>query len=129
RRSHRRTNSKPAYEVRPVRSYRKISCRLTRARNSAFGRRTGSGLSSLVELVAWWHRFYHSEGPFLLLQARSGRRFRHIKVSSTISTSTALIRIFSTPEISIWLSPSSHCASAITKCPLSGPLGHSSGHP
>ena len=43
-----------------------VSCRLTRARNSAFRRRTGSGLSWWADSGAWLHRFYHNEGPFLL---------------------------------------------------------------
>ena len=68
--SHRRTNSKPAYEVRPARSYRKISGPLTRARNSAFGRRTEVGLSLGVDSVAWCSASTTPEGPFCFCAAQ-----------------------------------------------------------
>src|SRR5437016_2909516 len=80
RRSQRRTNSRPAYEVRPARSYRNVSCPLTRARNSAFRRRTGSGLSFGGRVGGVVAPFLPQREALSASGGRSGRRlFCHIK--------------------------------------------------
>lgn len=52
-----------------------------------------------------------------------------ISRNSTISTSSPGTRMTETPVIGICPSSVNHSASAILKCPWSGRLGHSSGHP